>query len=163
MTVTSVEKDYDHLQLVLTADFSAPIEQVWELWADPRKLERWWGPPTWPATFEQFDFAPGGKISYYMTGPEGEKAGGWWRVEEVAPPSLFAFTDGFADADGNPVDNLPITTARAELSTTSSGTRMTVTSQFASLDQMKQQEEMGMVEGMTEAAGQMDAILAEKT
>ncbi len=160
MTVTNVEKNYDNLQLVLTADFSAPIDQVWQLWADPRKLERWWGPPTWPATFEQFDFEPGGKISYYMTGPDGTKAGGWWIVDEVAPPSLFAFTDGFADAEGNPVDNLPVTSARAELSTTASGTRMTLTSQFASLDQMKQQEEMGMVEGMTEAAGQMDAILA---
>jgi len=50
MTVTSVDKDLDDLTLTLTADFDAPIERVWELWADPRKLERWWGPPEYPAT-----------------------------------------------------------------------------------------------------------------
>jgi hypothetical protein len=33
-------------ELVLVAEFDAPIERVWQLWADPRQLERWWGPPT---------------------------------------------------------------------------------------------------------------------
>ena len=161
MTVTSVEKDYDNLKLVLTADFTAPIEQVWQLWSDPRKLERWWGPPPWPATFEQFDFVPGGRISYYMTGPDGERSGGWWQVDEVNPPSLFAFTDGFAGPDGDPIESLPQMKARADLTTTDSGTRMTITSQFASIEHMKQLESMGVVEGMTLAASQMDAILAE--
>jgi uncharacterized protein YndB with AHSA1/START domain len=161
MAVTSVDKDYDNLQLILTADFDAPIDRVWQLWADPRKLERWWGPPEWPATFEQFDFAPGGKITYFMTGPDGEKAGGWWTVEEVNPPTTFGFTDGFSDPEGNPVDTLPTTSARAVLETTEGGTRMTLTSQFASREQMDELEAMGMVEGMTSAAGQMDAILAE--
>ena len=49
-----------------------PIARVWALWADPRKLERWWGPPTFPATVLEHDLRPGGKVSYYMTSPEGE-------------------------------------------------------------------------------------------
>ena len=48
MSVVSVEKDFDSLSLTLVADFDAPIERVWQLWADPRQLERWWGPPTPP-------------------------------------------------------------------------------------------------------------------
>lgn len=35
MSVTSVEKDFDSLTLTLIADFRAPLEQVWQLWADP--------------------------------------------------------------------------------------------------------------------------------
>ena len=58
MTLTSVEKDVDGLSLTLTADFDAPVERVWQLWADPRQLERWWGPPTHPATFERHDLTP---------------------------------------------------------------------------------------------------------
>jgi uncharacterized protein YndB with AHSA1/START domain len=50
MSVTSIEKDYDRLTLTLVADFDAPIERVWQLWADPRQLERWWGPPSHRAT-----------------------------------------------------------------------------------------------------------------
>ena len=53
MSVTSVDTDYDNLTTTLVADFDAPIDEVWQLWADPRKLERWWGPPTYPATFEK--------------------------------------------------------------------------------------------------------------
>ena len=80
MTVTRVDKDDDHLTLTLVADFDAPVERVWELWADPQKLERWWGPPSYPATFEEHHLTPGGSVKYYMTGPEGERFGGWWRV-----------------------------------------------------------------------------------
>ena len=45
MTITSVDKDHDNLTITLIADFGSPIDRVWELWSDPRKLERWWGPP----------------------------------------------------------------------------------------------------------------------
>jgi hypothetical protein len=55
MSVTSIDTDYDNLTTTLVADFDAPIDEVWELWADPRKLEQWWGPPTYPATVEEHD------------------------------------------------------------------------------------------------------------
>ena len=58
MTVTAVHKDADALTMTLTAEFDAPPERVWDLWADPRQLERWWGPPGWPATFTSHDLAP---------------------------------------------------------------------------------------------------------
>ena len=45
MSIVSVDTDHDNLAVTLVADFDAPIEEVWELWSDPRKLERWWGPP----------------------------------------------------------------------------------------------------------------------
>jgi hypothetical protein len=43
MGVISVEKDFDSLSLILLAQFDAPIQRVWQLWANPRQLERWWG------------------------------------------------------------------------------------------------------------------------
>ena len=55
-----LRRDSEGLTLTLIADFDGvPVEQVWELWADPRQLERWWGPPTYPATMEQHDLTPG--------------------------------------------------------------------------------------------------------
>ena len=42
MSVTSVDKDFESLTLTLVADFDARTERVWQLWADPRQLERWW-------------------------------------------------------------------------------------------------------------------------
>ena len=76
MTVTSVVKDPEALTLVISAEFDASPERVWELWADPRQLERWWGPPSWPATFTAHDLAPGSRVEYHMTGPTGDEAHG---------------------------------------------------------------------------------------
>jgi uncharacterized protein YndB with AHSA1/START domain len=78
MTVVSTQTDTEALTLTFVAEFDASVERVWQMWQDPRQLERWWGPPTWPATFDRHDFVQGGRSSYYMTGPEGEKARGWW-------------------------------------------------------------------------------------
>ncbi|HET8950154.1 MAG TPA: SRPBCC domain-containing protein, partial [Solirubrobacteraceae bacterium] len=97
MSIVSVEKDYEALTLVLVAEFAAPVERVWQLWADPRQLERWWGPPSHPATVERHELAPGGEVAYFMTGPDGETSHGWWRVSAVDPPRSLAFSDGFAD------------------------------------------------------------------
>ena len=36
MSITRVDTDYDNLTITLIADFDAPIQQVWELWSDPR-------------------------------------------------------------------------------------------------------------------------------
>ncbi len=94
-----------------------------------------------------------------MTGPEGEKARGWWTFLALDEPRSLEFEDGFSDESGVPNDDMPTTFARVELEEISSGTRMTLRSRFPSLEQMEQLAAMGMVEGMTQALGQMDAIL----
>ncbi len=159
MTVTNVAKNMDDLTMVVTAEFDAPVEKVWELWKDPRKLERWWGPPTYPATFVDHDLSPGGAMNYYMTGPEGQRHGGWWRVVKVDAPHSLEFEDGFSDESGKPNAKMPSTVTSVTLSAKTGGTRMTVNTQWASLADMNQMIEMGMEEGMVAAAGQMDALL----
>ncbi len=159
MTVVSTTQDTDSLTLTIVAELAAPPSRVWQLWADPRQLERWWGPPTWPATFVAHDVVPGGRSHYFMTGPDGEQAHGWWRILTVDEPTSLEFEDGFADADGNPTDSMPTTRARVALEGTPEGTRLTVTSSFGSAEQMEQLAAMGMVEGMTAALGQMDDLL----
>ena len=161
MSVISSTKNPEALSFTLVAEFEAGVERVWELWADPRQLERWWGPPTWPATFEKLDLVPGGKANYYMTGPDGTKAHGWWEFTHVESPARLAFDDGFADEDGNPTGDMGITRATVTLEPLGDRTRMTVQSTFESEEQMDQMVQMGMQEGMTEALGQIDAILAE--
>lgn len=161
MTVTNVHKDPVALTMTITAEFSAPIERTWQLWADPRLLERWWGPPTYPATVVHHDLTPGGRVRYLMTGPEGDQHHGWWRVIKVAAPRHLEFEDGFADEHGHPNADLPTTTTRVTLEVIDTGTSMTILSRFPSLEQMEQLIAMGMEEGMKAAMGQMDALIAE--
>lgn len=161
MTVTSVEKDPDALTLTVTADFAAPLDKVWELWADQRKLEKWWGPPGYPATFVKFDLTPGGVVTYYMTTPEGEKYHGFWRIISVNPPNGIEFNDGFGDQDGNPAEDSPVGVVSLELASTTTGTRMTMLSRNSTPEHFQQVLEMGMEEGITQSVGQMDALLVD--
>ena len=162
MTVTAVRKDPDALTLTLDAEFDAPPERVWRLWADPRQLERWWGPPTYPATVTAHDLRPGGRVEYFMTGPEGDTPGGYWDIIEAEPPSRLSFRDGFANADGTPNSDMPLNEVRATITDLGAGrTRMSIESIFPDTAAMEQVLAMGMEEGLTEAVGQIDAILAE--
>ena len=162
MTVTDVRKNADDLTMTLTAEFEASPQRVWQLWADPRQLERWWGPPTYPATVDSHDLQVGGRVQYHMTGPEGDQPRGYWDITEADPPHSLAFRDGFANEDGTPNTDLPITTGRVTIEEIGDGrTRMSIDSVFPSTEAMEQLMAMGMEEGFTLAIGQIDAILAE--
>jgi len=164
MTVTAVRKDAEALTMTVEAEFDASPERVWQLWADPRQLERWWGPPTYPATFTKHDLAPGSRVEYHMTGPEGDQPRGYWDVLEVDPPRGLTFRDGFANDDGSPNTELPQNNARIRIEEVAAGrTRMSIQTEFPSTEAMEQVLAMGMEQGLTEAVGQIDAILAEES
>ena len=161
MSVTSFEKDLDTLSITMTAEFAAPVERVWQVWADPRRLERWWGPPTYPATFVAHDLSVGGRMHYFMTSPEGERYHGCWRILAVDPPHTIEIEDAFADDTGQPNPELPVGQMRVTLAPTADGTRMTIVSTHPTREAMEMVIEMGQVEGMTLAVNQIDALLAE--
>ena len=160
MPVTNVQTDPKAMTMTITAEFDAPIERVWQMWENPRQLEQWWGPPTYPATFVDHDFTPGGTVTYFMTGPEGDQPRGWWRVIAVDAPRRLEFEDGFADGDGSPNLEMPTTKTRVELTEPSeASTRMVIATNFSSIESMEQMVAMGMEEGMTLAVGQIDNLL----
>jgi uncharacterized protein YndB with AHSA1/START domain len=160
MSVIRAEKDFDSLSLILLAEFDASIERVWQLWADPRQLERWWGPPTHPATVEKHELTIGGEVTYFMTGPGGEKSRGWWRVTSVNPPRSLEFTDGFAHQDGTPNAEMPTTAVQMRLTEQDGGTRMELRFIFGSREHMAQLERWGAFEVFPQSVGQMEALLA---
>ena len=161
MTVTNVSKNPAAHTMTITAELDATIERAWQLWADPRQLERWWGPPTYPATFVDHDLAPGGRMSYFMTGPDGDKSRGWWEVIAVDAPRRIELKDGFADDSGTVNDGLPIVGMVVTFEELEGKTVMAVESRFSSLEAMEQMVTMGMEEGMKQAMSQIDALLAE--
>jgi uncharacterized protein YndB with AHSA1/START domain len=162
MTVTAVRKDPQTLTMTLEAEFEAPAERVWQLWADPRQLERWWGPPTYPATVTSHDLKPGGRVAYHMTGPEGDMPKAYWEVIEVDAPHRLVVLDGFANDDGTPNTEMPTNQFRVTIKELGDRrTRMSINTVFPSAEAMEQVLAMGMEEGLTQAVGQIDAILAE--
>jgi uncharacterized protein YndB with AHSA1/START domain len=162
MTVVSVVKDADARTMTITARFAAPITRVWQIWSDPRQLERWWGPPTYPATVTEHDLAPGGTVAYTMTGAEGDRHHGVWRVRAVEPPHTLEVEDAVAEAEGSPSPDKPAGVMRIALSELDGGgTQMVLTVAWADDEGMEWMLATGTDAGMTAAVGQIDELLKE--
>ena len=160
MPVTDVTTDPGTRTITITASFAAPVERVWALYADPRQLEKVWGPPTHPATFVDHELSVGTRSTYYMTGPEGERFAGYWDITGVEAPRSFAFDDGFADEDLRPVADLPVSHSVFSFEPTERGTRALYVSTYDTAEGLQQVLDMGMEEGARSAIDQIDAFLA---
>ena len=161
MPVTSVHTDPASLTMTVVAEFPVPVSRLWDAYADPRQIERFWGPPTYPATFARHDMHVPGRSSYWMTGPEGDVSRGFWEFQAVQAGRSFEVIDGFAQEDGEPNEELPTTRMVFTFEPTEAGSKVTTTTRFNSLDDLEKLTSMGMEEGMREAASQMDAVLAD--
>ena len=161
MPIRSVTSDKDTLSLTVIGEYPVPVERLWEAYADPRQLERFWGPESWPATFTRHDMTVGGRSEYSMTGPDGSSSRGWWRFLAVEPVRRIEVEDGFSHEDGRPNEDLPSMHMVFTFEPISTGSRFTSVTRFTSLESMEQLVEMGMIEGLKSALGQLDDVLAE--
>jgi uncharacterized protein YndB with AHSA1/START domain len=158
--IITTTKDVQALTLTIVAEFDATVDRVWEVWEDPRKLERWWGPPTFPATFTRHDFVVGGESRYFMTGPAGETPRGWWRIDTIDKPHRLDFANGLAGDDGEPVAGVEPMSGYVTFEATGGGTRMTAVTCFTDAAQMQTMLDLGMQDGMTLAIEQIDGLLS---
>lgn len=161
MPITSVDKDAEALTLTFIAEFPVTRQRLWDAYADPRQIERFWGPPGWPATFTRHDMAAGGRSHYYMSGPEGERSGGYWEFIEVNEGRSFEVRDGFAKPGGEPNTEMPDMRMVFTFEETAQGSRLVTTTHFNSLEQLESLVEMGMEEGSRAAMGQIDDVVAD--
>lgn len=150
MTVVGVDKNPATRTLTITSEFGVPADRVWRMWSDPRRLERWWGPPTHPATVVEHDLRPGGTVSYFVAGPDDRRTG-WWRVLAVEPPRRLTFELGDPD--------IPTMTVRVRIDDIDGGTRMVIEVTFPSAEAMDELLLMGFVEGLSTAIGQIDEVI----
>ena len=161
MPVIDVTHDLDNLTITIIAEFAAPVERIWQVYADPRQLEQVFGPPTHPATFVEHDLSPGGRAHYFMTSPEGEKYYGLWRISAVDAPRSFTFEDVFAADDTfTPVDDLPVSKNVYVFEAIDGGTRATFTATYDSAEALLKVLDLGVVDGVSSAIDQIDALVA---
>jgi uncharacterized protein YndB with AHSA1/START domain len=152
VTVTRVDKDLAARTLTVAADFEADPDRVWRLWADPRRLERWWGPPDHPATVHSHDLVPGGTVSFSFAG--GEVPTVEWHVREVEAPRRLVFE--FADP------RVPVVTISVDIRERegdAGGTVMLVESTFETDADLESMLSIGFDRGLATSVGQADAAL----
>lgn len=159
MPVTDVTTDPEALTMTLTAEVAAPVERLWDAFTDPRQLERFWGPPGYPATFTAFDLVVGGRAQYRMTSPRCERYHGVWEFLEIDRPGTLTVLDSFADENGDVLAELPTSRMVMAFEPTPDGSRLRTTTFFDSVEALEQVVAMGAVEGSTLAINQLDRVL----
>jgi uncharacterized protein YndB with AHSA1/START domain len=102
-------------------------------------------------------------VTYFMTGPEGDRHSGMWRVTSVDPPTSLQFTDAFADSGGAPLEDAPVSEIGVRLLEHEGGTRMEVRMTFETREDMERIVDMGTVEALKQGVGQKHGLLAAAT
>lgn len=161
MPITAVVTDPEALTLTVHADFAAPVERVWMVFTNPRQLERFWGPPGWPATFRAFDFRPGGLAQYSMTGPDGVTHLARWEFLTIHEPTSFEVLNGFANEAGELNPGMEPMRMVFTFDLQDGQTLFRCVTHFQSLESLEQQLAMGMSEGIRMAMEQLDVVLLE--
>jgi uncharacterized protein YndB with AHSA1/START domain len=72
-------------EIVSTRVFPFSKDQIYEAFADPERLARWWGPDGFTNTFEAFDFRSEGHWKFIMHGPDGTDYNNHSVFETVTP------------------------------------------------------------------------------
>jgi len=158
MAAPTFTKDRAGKTLTITADLSTDAEGAWALWADPRVLEGWWGPPEHPCRVTHFDLQPGGSVTYAMTGPDGTIYPGWWQVLAVEQPVTMTIRDGFGSSPDEASPEMPISTSTVTFREVSDGIRMTITSSYKSVDEFDRALSLDMENGFMSALGQITCL-----
>lgn len=160
MSTLHVTKDPTELSMTIAAELDAHVDRAWELWADPRQFERWWGPPGYPVTVATHDLTPGGRIAFSMSGPEGESFDSIWEVVVVDKPHRLLLRDADVDENGRPNDDNSMTDFDVRFADGSEGGAvMTILIRFDSLAGMEQAVATGVEDGMRHVFDQIDAVL----
>jgi uncharacterized protein YndB with AHSA1/START domain len=81
-------------RVTIERTFTAPVEDVWELWTTKDGIESWWGPDGFTVKVRRLDFRLGGELLYAMTATAPEqieflKKAGMPQTTE----SLMTYTD----------------------------------------------------------------------
>ncbi|WP_235885925.1 SRPBCC family protein [Paenibacillus cymbidii] len=85
MTMQNQTEPYE---LVTTRVIDAPRALVYNAWAKPEHLARWWGPDGFTNTFHVFDWRPGGLWEFVMHGPNGIDYANKSEFVEVGPERI---------------------------------------------------------------------------
>src|SRR5688572_2763598 len=97
MTATSTTQIKD-TEIVITREFAAPRQLVWDVWTKPEHIEKWFGPKGFNTRVDEQDFKVGGRSNYVMIVPDGAEYPATGVFKEIVPiEKIVSSTDGFSE------------------------------------------------------------------
>ncbi len=88
-------------KFIINRSFDAPIEKMFELWTNPKHLEKWVPPTGFNMSYINADIKPGGSSFYVMSNDAGVKMYGKAHYKEIKKFDRIVYTQNFCDENGN--------------------------------------------------------------
>ena len=140
-------------EIVVTREFAAPRQRVFDAHTRPDLLRRWFGPHGWRLVVCEVDLRPGGTWRYVLRGPAGEEMALHGTYVEIAPPDRLVMTehnpDCHARADHESVITIELT----------GNTHLTHTATFPTREIRDAVRESGMARGVGQGLDRLTAEL----
>jgi len=143
-------------EIVMTREFDAPRELVFEAHSKCEHLDKWWGPRKYTLEVCELDFRPGGKYRFVHRGPDGvEEHGFRGEYREIAPPERMVWTFEWEGMPGHvSVDTLTLEDIGG------GRTKLIAHSLFDSVEDRDGMLQSGMGEGAGETYDRLDEFVA---
>lgn len=105
--------------VVVERTFGAPIQQVWQMWTDPKRFATWYGPVGANVPVCEMHLTEGGvrRICMEFDGPDGPSRM-WFTGAflSIVEPTLLVYTESVSRGDHPPGNDDADTQVRVELS-----------------------------------------------
>jgi uncharacterized protein YndB with AHSA1/START domain len=85
---------------VISREFDAPRERVWQAWTEVERLQQWFSPKGFTVIAAKLDLRPGGRYHYGLRAANGQEMWGLWTFREINAPERLVLVNCFSDAAG---------------------------------------------------------------
>jgi uncharacterized protein YndB with AHSA1/START domain len=140
-------------EIVMTREFDAPRDLVFEAHTSCEHMSRWWGPRKYEVVDCNIDFRPGGKWRIVHRGPDGEKYAFHGEYREIVPPERIVWTFEFEGFPGS------VSVETLTLEEHDGKTTFTARSLYDTVEQRDGMLESGMADGAAETMERLDEYL----
>jgi uncharacterized protein YndB with AHSA1/START domain len=142
-------------EIVMTREFDAPRELVFEAHSKCEHFVKWWGPRRYALAECEMDFRPGGRYRFVHRGPEGvEEHGFRGEYREVVPPERIVWTFEWEGMPGH------VSVGTLTLEDLGEGrSKLTAHSLFDSVEDRDGMLQSGMEEGSAETWDRLAELL----
>jgi uncharacterized protein YndB with AHSA1/START domain len=159
----------DGRDLIIERILQAPRHLVFQAFSESEQLANWWGPRGWKTENREFTFEPHGVWHYGMRCNDQDQ-GDFYGMEswgkavfrEIVAPEKIVYVDSFSDEEGNEVESMPEMLITLTFVDQGDQTKLIMRNQFASVENLQQVMDMGVVEGVASQMDCLDDHLEEK-
>ena len=141
-------------EIVLTREFDAPRELVFEAHSSSEHMAHWWGPRRYEIASCEIDFRVGGKWRIVHRGDDGQEHAFRGEYREIVPPERIVWTFEYEAFPGS------ISVETMSLEEHDGRTTLTATASYPSVEVRDAVLQSGMADGAGETFDRLEEYLA---